>query len=226
MRRLTAVSPCIEGLMPVAPFESNDRCMDNLNRALYLWINASPSASEGELAVAMFCAKYLILLLPIGLVTLWLAGGRDREGSVHGALGVALALFINLLIGLAWFHPRPFMVDLGVNPLPHAANTSFPSDHGTIMFTAAFVLMGLAARTPRLLGKLLLLCALPVCWARVYLGVHWPLDMAGGFVVAVVVGLIMRTAGARETSRIVAAIGEGVYRRLLAWPIARGWLRR
>lgn len=200
--------------------------MDSLNRALFLTINASPDVSQGELAIAVFIAKYLILLLPVGLVTLWLAGGRDREGAVHGLLGVALVLLINFVIGLAWFEPRPFVVGLGTNLLAHAPTSAFPSNHGSIMFTSAFVLMGTVARTPRLLGKLLLICALPVCWARIYLGVHWPVDMLGALVVSLIVALIMRTASARETSRIVAAILEGVYRRLLAWPISRGWLRR
>ncbi|MCI3204532.1 MULTISPECIES: phosphatase PAP2 family protein [Pandoraea] len=200
--------------------------MDSLNRALFLAINASPNVSEGELALAVFLAKYLILLLPIGLATLWLAGGRDREGAVHGLLGVGLVLLVNGVIGLAWFEPRPFVVGLGTNLLPHAPTSAFPSNHGAIMFTSAFVLMGAVARTPRLLGKLLLICALPVCWARVYLGVHWPVDMFGALAVSIVVALIMRTASARETSRIVSAILESVYRRLMAWPIARGWLRR
>lgn len=200
--------------------------MESLNRAVFLAINASPNVSEGELALAIFLAKYLILLLPAGLVTLWLAGGRDRQGAVHGLLGVALVLLINFVVGLAWFEPRPFVVGLGTNLLAHAPTSAFPSNHASIMFTSAFVLMGTVARTPRLLGKLLLVCALPVCWARVYLGVHWPLDMLGGLCVSIVAALVMRTAAARETSRIAAAVLEGIYRRLLAWPIARGWLRR
>ena len=200
--------------------------MDSFNRALFLAINASPDVSEGELAVAIFLAKYLILLLPAGLATLWLAGGRDRESAVHGLLGVGLVLMVNFVIGLAWFEPRPFAAGLGTNLLAHAPTSAFPSNHASIMFTSAFVLMGAVARTPRLLGRLLLICALPVCWARVYLGVHWPLDMLGGLMVSIVVALIMRTASARETSRIVSAVLEGIYRRLMAWPIARGWLRR
>lgn len=200
--------------------------MDSINRALFLAVNASPNVSEGELAIAVLLAKYLILLLPVGLTLLWLAGGRDREGAVHGLLGVGLALLINGVIGLAWFEPRPFVVGLGTNLLPHAPTSAFPSNHASILFTSAFVLLGTLARSPRLLGRLLLLCAVPVCWARVYLGVHWPLDMVGALAVSIGVALIMRTATARETSRIVAAVLEGLYRRLMAWPIARGWLRR
>ncbi|GAB3627748.1 undecaprenyl-diphosphatase [Pandoraea terrae] len=200
--------------------------MENLNRALFLWINASSSASPGEIAVAVFCAKYLIALVPLGLIALWFAGGRDRESAVHGLIGLALALAISGLTGLLWPEPRPFVAGLGTQWLAHAPTPAFPSNHGTIMFTAAFVLMNTIARSPRLLGRLLLLCAFPVAWARIYLGVHWPVDMAGGFAVALVVALIMRMTAARETSRVACAILEGIYRGVMAWPISRGWLRR
>jgi undecaprenyl-diphosphatase len=62
-----------------------------------------------------------------------------------------------------------------------------------------------------------------VAWARVFVGVHFPLDMVGAVAVAIVAFLLIaplwRLLGASVTRSLVA-----VYRRLLAWPIGRGWL--
>ncbi|WP_340148254.1 phosphatase PAP2 family protein [Billgrantia montanilacus] len=49
---------------------------------------------------------------------------------------------------------------------------AFPSNHATIMLTMAFSLL-LHAETRRI-GHYLLLLAVPVAWARVFLGVHFP----------------------------------------------------
>ncbi len=87
-----------------------------------------------------------------------------------------------MVCGTLWFHPRPFMIPLGHTWISHPADNSFPSDHGTVMFSAAFALLSLRLRAP---GLLMLLAALPVAWSRIYLGVHFPLDMVGAALVAV-----------------------------------------
>ncbi len=71
----------------------------------------------------------------------------------------------------------------------------------------------------------MLAAGVAVAWARVFLGLHFPLDLAGGVVVAgvtyVLVAPVWRTAGA---ARVNGA--EQLYRTLLARPIAAGWVRR
>ncbi len=64
-----------------------------------------------------------------------------------------------------WFHPRPFMMPLGHTRISHPADNSFPSDHGTVMFSAAFALLSLRLRG---IGLLVLAAALPVAWARIF----------------------------------------------------------
>jgi len=42
---------------------------------------------------------------------------------------------INLLLGLVWFEPRPFMVGIGHTWLDHLADNGFPSDHATLAWS-------------------------------------------------------------------------------------------
>ncbi|MEX8493621.1 phosphatase PAP2 family protein [Sphaerotilus sp.] len=58
----------------------------------------------------------------------------------------------------------------------HAPDASFPSDHGTV-FSAVSLCLLLAGEW--VWGLAVLMVGMGVAWARVYLGVHFPLDMLG-----------------------------------------------
>jgi undecaprenyl-diphosphatase len=87
-------------------------------------------------------------------------------------LGVAA----NQAIGALWPHPRPFMIGLGHAWMPHAADSSFPSDHMTVFAGVGLTLLFDGAVGWAILA---LLVGASVAWARVFLGVHFPPDMAG-----------------------------------------------
>lgn len=73
-------------------------------------------------------------------------------------------------------------------------------------------------------GALILLFGIAVSWARVFLGVHFPLDIVGAVVVAISVYVVLAPLwklGGEPTSRAIIV----VYRKILARPIAVGWLR-
>ena len=75
------------------------------------------------------------------------------------------------------------MLGLGQNLLAHAPESSFPSDHATVMFTLAVTLMLASLRK---LGVLILLLGTLVGWARIYLGVHFPFDIAGSLLISLI----------------------------------------
>jgi undecaprenyl-diphosphatase len=79
---------------------------------------------------------------------------------------------------------RPPLVYLEPKPLvgvPHSG--SFPSGHAAIAFACATVI---ARAAPRLAVPAFLLAA-AIAWSRVYVGVHWPLDVLGGAVLGVLI---------------------------------------
>jgi len=201
--------------------------LELINRSWFLSLNAPEGTPAWLISLATALANDLIYLIPLLLLHLWLLGLRGK--SLHDSRGLALkacavtflALGVNQIIILLWQHPRPFMVGLGHAWMEHAADSSFPSDHMTVFSGIGLTL--LAGGAP-VLGVITLLVGLCVAWARVFLGVHFPLDMVGAFSMAAVVGLVVaplwRAAGSPLTRLI-----EAIYRRVLAWPIARGWLR-
>jgi undecaprenyl-diphosphatase len=197
--------------------------IESLNRALFLAINAGAGTATWVVDSAILIANGLIYLIPVLLLVLWLWGdARRRNLALRACLVAMLGVGLNQLISLAWPHPRPFAIGLGQPWLPHAADSSFPSDHATVFASVGLTLLfgaeiGLAVVT--------LVVGLCVAWSRVFLGVHFPLDMLGAVGVAafayVVVAPTWRWVGSAATR-----FAERLYRAVLARPIARGWVRR
>jgi undecaprenyl-diphosphatase len=189
-------------------------------------VNANAGLHGWRLDLALFAAGWLILLVPIGLAGLWMSGdGAQRQVAVKALLATCCALGINAMIGLLWYHPRPFVAGVGRSFMHHAPDSSFPSDHGTIMFTVALVLAASSVPAAKRFGRSLLPLAFVVAWSRVFLGVHWPMDMVGALIVGVGVTLLFQARlFERLSAGLTAPLGT-LYRRLLARPIARGWLR-
>ena len=82
---------------------------------------------------------------------------------------------------LVYPEPKPLV---GV---PHSG--AFPSGHASTAFACATVL---AWASPRLRIPAFLLAA-AIAWSRVYVGVHWPLDVLGGAVLGVLVATALLT---------------------------------
>lgn len=196
--------------------------IQRLNHTLFLQVNAASDTPRWLIDAGLFVANDLVYGIPLLLVTLWLAGVTSRRSAALLAFSIAmLALGANQLIGMVWYQPRPFVVGLGHTWSVHAPDASFPSDHLTL-FTS--IGLGLLLGGHRRIGLAILAVGLLVGWARIYVGLHFPLDMAGSLLVATgaaaVVAPIWRHVGTAATARI-----EVLYRALLARPIARGFLR-
>jgi len=97
---------------------------------------------------------------------------------------IAVDHVIKPLVGRA----RPFHAMAGVRVVGyHPVTYSFPSGHAASAFAGAYIV---ACMLPRARGWLWALAAL-IAVSRVYIGVHYPLDVAAGALVGLGVGVLV-----------------------------------
>jgi undecaprenyl-diphosphatase len=108
---------------------------------------------------------------------------RQYRMAALVAVAIGGAVMLNMILKLGFDRPRPDLV-------PHAAqiySTSFPSGHSMVAAATYLTLAAMVARvqpTRRLklyfLAVAILVMVL-VGISRIYLGVHWPTDVLGGW---------------------------------------------
>lgn len=196
--------------------------LESINRHIFLTLNADGATSPMAIQLATVIADALVYGLPLALVALWLWGGdRQRQAAVQAAIVACVALGINQWIASVWPHPRPFVDGIGHQWLAHAPDPSFPSDHMTVFSSIGLTLL---AGGSSVTGTAVMVSALAVAWARIFLGVHYPLDMVGGLLVSILSLALSHPLWKRAAPPSLQIL-HVIYRRLFAWPIAKGWTR-
>lgn len=150
---------------------------------LFQWLHAGAGSRPLLDRTAVFLAEAgPWLLAAVFMATWWRGDSRCRITLIGAAVAAALGLLVNQLIGWWYFHPRPFMINLCTPLFPHDPETSFPSDHATLLVAATVYATAAAGRRPGLLPPLVAITLLTM-WARVYCGIHFPFDMLGSLAV-------------------------------------------
>jgi undecaprenyl-diphosphatase len=197
--------------------------MEHLNHTFFLWLNAPEHASNLVVTTATLLAEWLIWVIPALIGIGWLRGKEDtRKTMLIVTASGLMGLLVNQIIGLVWFHPRPFMIGLGHTLIPHVIDSSFPSDHLTLWWAVSFSLS--LQSSMRKVGIGLALLGIPIAWARIYLGVHFPLDMLGAMAVAAV-SAKLAWLGTAWYLRPIYQLATRIHRGLFGSLIASGWIR-
>ncbi|MGX1545318.1 phosphatase PAP2 family protein [Streptomyces adustus] len=138
------------------------------------------------------------LLLAMVLVVLWCwstvrrRGGDEAPSAVAGLvwapLAAGIAVLVNVPIRGFVQRPRPFLDHQGLDVLVSGkTDYSFVSDHATITMAIG---VGLFV-TNRRFGLLGIALAMLEGFCRVYMGVHYPTDVVGGFALGTAVALLL-----------------------------------
>ncbi|MDI6728982.1 MAG: undecaprenyl-diphosphatase [Thermodesulfovibrionales bacterium] len=180
--------------------------LEEINYSLFSSVNKFAGYNPIFDITAELTAEYLPFLFILLMMYYWFFKKDDtsRINLLSVGWSTLLALFINFLITLFYFHPRPFMVHIGKLLISHGPETSFPSDHATFMFSIAFAFI--IHNEFRKIGIVLIILALIGGMARVFVGVHFPMDIAGSFgvgLISTMIIFILRDVFAPMNERIV-----------------------
>jgi membrane-associated phospholipid phosphatase len=182
---------------------------------------ASGLTQNADLGVALFVNQHnfgslgtdlMILLTNYGREVVWgllvvvmfLFGGRRTkllavELAVLFVVGIVIGDFAKLLVDRS----RPEIAQGIILRVPAETDPSYPSGHALIVsIGAAFCLAKFRNKT---LATLLAVEAALVAYSRIYVGVHYPLDVVGGVLLGISIALI---GGAVVERYLGSALGK------------------
>ena len=188
--------------------------MADADTALFVWLNGLTGAiGVIDSAARVVGSDYAVpATMGLAILAMWFAGGDDedrmrRQVGVFVALtAVGLAAWIVFAGNELYFRPRPFdaVLDQDVMVLLYRpTDSSFPSNSAAVAFAAAGGVWLISRRA----GIALLGLAVAYGTARVYGGVHYPLDILGGAVIGMVA-----VAMARGFWRLIDPVGAVIIR--------------
>lgn len=173
--------------------------MNAWNLALFDLIAAGHRSDAPWLGLASMVAEGSTWLCVVLIAVAAWRKPAARTRIVWILVAAGLASLLSRELAAAIGAPRPFMLGLSHEHIAHSARAGLPSTHASVMFTVAFMLM--ADARLRVVGLAVCAIAVATAWARVYVGVHFPLDVAAGALFGACMAALAQLALAVVTRR-------------------------
>jgi undecaprenyl-diphosphatase len=170
-------------------------------------------APHGVDRAVAFIGEYGLIALTLLLAgwCWWRVARRSEDapvavaGVLWSVLAAGIALLLNIPVRALVQRPRPFAEHSGLDVLVHGKNGySFVSDHTTL--TAA-VAVGLFM-VSRKFGAVALVLAACEGFCRVYMGVHYPTDVIGGFALGAATALLLAPLALSLLTALTTAVSR------------------
>jgi undecaprenyl-diphosphatase len=182
------------------------------DESLFRLLNDVPAAAATVLTPLSYLFRPAGIIAVVVLTVVYvLVRNRSILPVVAGVASAGAAFLLDNAAKLIADRARPYqvMADAVLRQQP-AHGTSFPSSHTAVTLAVAIALVPFLARPLAAAG---IGYAVLVGWSRIYLGVHYPLDVlagagigtATGGVILLALGMLLRRAGPAANGHDAAA---------------------
>ena len=138
--------------------------------------------------IFIFGAKYLYILVLIIALADFLRQSKNTKIRMIALAIIALPLtyVVSKILGYFYYDPRPFVQNHFLPLIPHDPDNGFPSDHAILVGAISSVWFYFNKR----LSFILWVIAILVGVSRIAVGIHHPVDIIGGFIIAILCTVI------------------------------------
>ncbi|MFC0189504.1 phosphatase PAP2 family protein [Fictibacillus aquaticus] len=180
----------------------------DLDNKWLLFINKQVQQYPWIDQLMIFFAEYVQYAFVLLILFLWLLNkSHFRVIAFQAMLAFTLAYSINRIIELFFFRDRPFITQEIFQLVDHSANSSFPSDHAT----SAIVIAATVWLSSLRFKNIWLALALAVAFSRIWVGVHYPLDVAAGILNGMLIALLTHHVLFKKAKLITSLISRPVF---------------
>lgn len=162
--------------------------MNSLDISLFRFINDLGFHWTFFNPILVFITEYSVYILAFWMIFQWFfikEKVRTRTILAGAILSFIISEMIGKVLGVFVEHPQPFATLPHVNQLiSHEIDNSFPSDH-TLLFFSICMMLFLGSKSSKRIFYLLI--AALVGFSRIWVGVHYPMDV----LVAAFIGTIV-----------------------------------
>lgn len=162
------------------------------NAIFYFFYNLTHQSQFVDNIIVFFAVyfPYLVILLAGVFLLFYLPAQTGRKSWREFFLvffSGGLAVFFDLILKHFIHSPRPFSAFSNVHALFSETGYAFPSGHATFFAALAVAIFFLNKKA----GYVFLLFALLIGIARIIAGVHFPVDILGGFILGGIVSYLV-----------------------------------
>lgn len=153
------------------------------DETVLVWLSnhRNPLTDTGMLELTALGTATVVLMVA-GVAALFLALNKHKYSALLLGVATVGGLALNMVLKLGFHRPRPEVVVWGTQ----AFSSSFPSGHAmsaaivysTVAYLAARLQKHLWSKVITMIAALVLIAL--ICLSRLYLGVHYPSDVAAG----------------------------------------------
>lgn len=169
------------------------------NTERLLFVDAARHLTAISLPAANFLGHWPLVVVPLLLACLWI-WGRPRSRPAHLAIAACLIAGQSICVSLGMLSSElgPFIDGQAHTILANASGSAFPFDGAAICWGCGLGLI--ITRGAVRWGTWLCLIGLSMGLVRVYLGVHYPLDVLSAAPIGLLAGVGARVALPLATS--------------------------